>query len=149
MILERIKQYIDRKNITIAAFERSIGMSNASFGKSLKNKGAIGTDKLENILTVYPDISPIWILTGAGNMIIDDSQSNQAEKEITALKAQNDLLREQLSEAQREIKEQSKELGKCEEHVQTIKNLRADLEQSQATIRELIATKSHHVNSPK
>ena len=47
MILERIKQYIDYKGLTISSFERSIGMANASFGKSLKNKGAIGSDKLE------------------------------------------------------------------------------------------------------
>lgn len=47
MILERIKQFIDYKGMAIAAFERSIGMANASFGKSLKNGGAIGSDKLE------------------------------------------------------------------------------------------------------
>lgn len=69
MILERIKEYIDCKGITVAAFERSVGMSNASFSKSLKNKGAIGTDKLENILSVYSDISPEWLLTGNGAMI--------------------------------------------------------------------------------
>lgn len=72
MILERLKDYLDCKGITIAAFERSIGMSNASFGKSLKNKKAIGTDKLENILKCYPDINPSWLLTGKGNMIIED-----------------------------------------------------------------------------
>ena len=64
MILERLKQYMDYKGITVAAFERSIGMANASFGKSLKKGGAIGTDKLENILTIYPDISPLWLLRG-------------------------------------------------------------------------------------
>lgn len=58
MILERLKQYIDAKGITIAAFEREAGMSNAAFGKALKNNGAIGTDKLENILSAYPDINP-------------------------------------------------------------------------------------------
>ena len=47
MILQRIKEYIDLKGISISAFEKSIGMSNASFGRSLKNNGAIGTDKLE------------------------------------------------------------------------------------------------------
>lgn len=72
MILERIKQYIDLKGISVSAFERSIGMSNASFGKSLKNGGAIGSDKLENILKAYPDISPVWLMTGAGNMLITD-----------------------------------------------------------------------------
>ena len=44
MILERLKEYIDYRGISIAAFERSIGMANASFGKSLKNKGAKAAD---------------------------------------------------------------------------------------------------------
>lgn len=74
MILDRIKEYIDKKGITIAAFERSIGMSNASFGKSLKGGKAIGTDKLENILRIYPDINPSWLLTGEGNMLRSESE---------------------------------------------------------------------------
>ncbi|MCI1292416.1 MAG: XRE family transcriptional regulator [Prevotella sp.] len=69
MVLERIKQYLDYKKISISAFEKSIGMSNASFRKSLKNKGAIGSDKLENILRVYSDLSPTWLFTGNGDMI--------------------------------------------------------------------------------
>ena len=68
-MLTRIKQYIDFKGIKIATFERSIGMSNASFGKSLRNNGAIGSDKLEKILSVYTDISPEWLLTGQGSML--------------------------------------------------------------------------------
>lgn len=74
MILERIKQYIDYKSISVAAFEKSIGMSNASFGKCLKKGGAIGTDKLENILIVYPDISPNWLLTGNGTMLRNSTE---------------------------------------------------------------------------
>ena len=74
MILERLKEYIDYKGISIAAFERSIGMANASFGKSLKRHGSIGTDKLENILSVYKDISPQWLLLGKGGMIKEDKQ---------------------------------------------------------------------------
>lgn len=72
MILDRIKLYIDTKDISIAAFEKSVGMSNASFSKSLKNNGAIGTDKLENILSVYSDISPEWLLTGQGDMLKEE-----------------------------------------------------------------------------
>lgn len=68
-IVERLKEYIDLKNISISAFEKSIGMGNASFGKSLKTGGAIGTDKLENILKKYPDLSPSWLLTGDGEML--------------------------------------------------------------------------------
>lgn len=72
MILDRIKLYIDTKGISIAAFEKSVGMSNASFSKSLKSNGAIGTDKLENILSIYSDISPEWLLTGQGDMLKEE-----------------------------------------------------------------------------
>lgn len=81
MLLDRIKQYLDAKGISISAFERSIGMSNASFGKSLKNGGAIGTDKLENILTVYPDISVDWLFSGKGSMF--NKESNTPESSVT------------------------------------------------------------------
>ena len=69
MILERIKEYIDYKGLTISKFEQSVGMSNATFGSALKRGGAIGTDKLENILSTYPDLSPLWVVTGEGSMI--------------------------------------------------------------------------------
>lgn len=73
MVLERIKEYIDYKGISIAAFEKSIGMSNASFGKSLKSGKGIGSDKLEKILKVYTDISSSWLLTGEGTMLKNDT----------------------------------------------------------------------------
>ena len=76
MILQRLKDYIDYKHISTSAFEKSIGMSNASFGKSLKNNGTIGADKLENILSVYTDINPEWLLTGRGSMLKDREGGN-------------------------------------------------------------------------
>lgn len=76
-VLERIKTYIDYKGITISTFEKSVGMSNSSFGKQLKNKGAIGSDKLENILSTYSDLSPEWLFTGNGEMIKPQSSSLQ------------------------------------------------------------------------
>lgn len=100
MILERLKQYIDFKGISISAFEKSIGMSNASFGKSLKNKGAIGTDKLENILNVYTDISPIWLISGVGDMIANDSfrQSTIEDKLLNVIQEKDAVIRKQAEE---------------------------------------------------
>lgn len=111
MILERLKEYIDYKGIAISAFERSIGMSNASFGKSLKNKGAIGTDKLENILRVYSDISPAWLLKGEGDMLLTSKkQSNETPTpiisefldRITAQAAEIGRLQQRIAELERE-----------------------------------------------
>ena len=81
MVLKRLKEFIDANGLSIAAFEKSIGMSNASFGKSLKKNGAIGSDKLENILTVYPDINPDWLLTGRGSMLKSEEVVPRSDKE--------------------------------------------------------------------
>jgi len=76
MILQRLKEFIDENGLSIASFEKSIGMSNASFGKSLKNNKAIGTDKLEKILMTYPEINPTWLLTGVGPRYMKDVKMN-------------------------------------------------------------------------
>lgn len=76
MVLARLKQYIDLKKISVSAFERSIGMSNASFGKTLKQGKGIGSDKLEKILSVYTDLNPEWLLTGRGEILNTKSTEN-------------------------------------------------------------------------
>lgn len=69
MVLERLKEYIDSKGITIASLEKAAGLSNASFRKALQSGNGIGTDKLEKILMVYPELSAEWLLRGEGSMI--------------------------------------------------------------------------------
>lgn len=115
MILERLKQYIDFKGITVAAFERSIGMANSSFRKSLKNSGAIGTDKLENILIIYPDLSPIWLLKGEGDMIINGEILQPTKEAVPA------YLLTMISEKDALIQKQAKEIGKLEQQLAELK----------------------------
>jgi hypothetical protein len=67
--LNRIKKFIDSKEISIRVFEQSVGMSNGSFASQLKHNKTIGVDKLENILHTYPEVSPEWLLTGKGDML--------------------------------------------------------------------------------
>ena len=69
MVLERLKEFIDSQGITIASFEKAVGLSNSSFRKALQSGNGIGSDKLENILKVYPDLSSEWLLRGEGPML--------------------------------------------------------------------------------
>lgn len=112
MILDRIKQFIDHKGIAVSAFERSIGMSNASFGKSLKNGGAIGTDKLENFLNVYPEVSPTWLLTGEGEML----KQNDIEPENAG-----PIIKQLLDK----ITEQAEEIGQLKERIAQLEREKA------------------------
>lgn len=81
MITERLKQFIDSINISISAFEKSIGMSNASFRKIYNNNGSIGSDKLERILKTYPQLNPSWLLTGEGSMILGEEAATPSSQE--------------------------------------------------------------------
>jgi hypothetical protein len=77
--LKRIKDYLDYKGIKISSFEKSVGLSNGSFGGQLKKNRTIGIDKLENILKIYPDLNANWVLTGRGNMLRDKHDHVQTQ----------------------------------------------------------------------
>ncbi len=68
MIVDRILQIIEYKGISKSAFYRETGLSNGFLDK-VKD---VGSSKIEHILKIYPEISPNWLLTGNGNMLISE-----------------------------------------------------------------------------
>lgn len=68
--VDRIKLYLDSRSISLNAFDKAIGAGNGYFGKQLKRQASIGSDVLEKIVCTYPDINPIWLLTGEGKMTV-------------------------------------------------------------------------------
>lgn len=65
-IIERIKEFIDYKGITVNKFETSSGIAR---GYLARLKGSVGSDKLNNILAAFPELSSDWLLTGNGPML--------------------------------------------------------------------------------
>lgn len=65
-IKDRISEFIRCNNITIAEFERNVNLAN---GYIKKFKGSIGSDKLNNIASYYPELNIEWLITGKGNML--------------------------------------------------------------------------------
>lgn len=90
--ISRLHAYILSKSISIYAFETAVGLSNGTFRKSLatkpkakderkarlSEKRAIGSDKIEKILSIYSDLNPIWLLTGNGSMLIGGDNEERA-----------------------------------------------------------------------
>lgn len=72
-VSERLAQYIDYKGISLYAFENTIGSSRGAISKAIKERKNLGSQVLENILITYTDLNPSWLITGKGDMIIDDS----------------------------------------------------------------------------
>ena len=65
---ERLKEYLKFKGIKNNTAENMCGLSNGY----IANSKSIGSDKLENILTTFQDLSAEWLLRGTGKMLISD-----------------------------------------------------------------------------
>jgi hypothetical protein len=71
--IERIAAYLHFKSISPHAFERNIHLSNGYYSKQLKNLGSVGSDILIKIHHHFPDLNILWVLTGAGQMLMEDA----------------------------------------------------------------------------
>lgn len=95
--INRLSQYIEAKGIIPKDFEETCDLSNGYIGKQLRVSGSIGSDIIEKIATVYPDLNVTWLITGKGYMIQkvtkvskEDEQANlKFEEEQAAYKAKN------------------------------------------------------------
>jgi repressor LexA len=69
MVTEKLKQYIDFKGISLYEIENKLSVGRGTISKSIKENKSIGSKILENILTIYDDINPTWLITGMGEML--------------------------------------------------------------------------------
>ena len=74
---ERIKVYLEYREIPVSRAEKACGMGNATLVSAFKNPNAsLGSKQLESFLNVYPEVSAEWLLRGVGNMILDDKEQS-------------------------------------------------------------------------
>ena len=68
-VKERIRAFINYKKISARAFETRCGFSNG-YLRQLKNSPTV--DKMEMILSAYPEINREWLTVGNGEMLKDN-----------------------------------------------------------------------------
>ena len=62
-------QFIKYAGLSARQFDLSIGASNGYTLRMKKNHASIGSDVIENILKVYPQLNVVWLITGEGQML--------------------------------------------------------------------------------
>lgn len=65
-VKQRLIAFIKFKGLSQSKFEKAVGLSNGFVNNISKS---IGAEKLQRILSVFPDINQTWLLTGNGQML--------------------------------------------------------------------------------
>ncbi len=68
-MINRISEFIINQKLSIRQFESKIGASNGLIRKAITNKTDIQSKWISNIVDNYPQLNPLWLLTGNGNML--------------------------------------------------------------------------------
>lgn len=111
-IKERAYSFIEYKGITVKKFEELCGLSNGYISSMRKG---FGSDKLNNVLTIFPELNREWLLYGEGEMlnpkVIQNNQNgdNIQGHSVTVNKTEKDYLEI--------IKRQSEQLSKSQEQI--------------------------------
>lgn len=71
-ISERFEQFFKYKGIKRSEFERRCGLSNG-YTRNLRDSPK--SEKMKDILNAFPEINPVWLQTGEGEMIVPQINS--------------------------------------------------------------------------
>lgn len=129
-ILIRINQFAESQGLSIREIERSIGATNGVISGAIKNNREIGSDKLENFLQAFSNVSAEWLLRGIGEMLTQSedsvmknptldfvirhmaSQIDELKAQVKYLETKNDELRDERDDLVERNHELEKELAR-------------------------------------
>ncbi len=103
--IDRLFQFIEHAGLSARQFDLSIGASNGYALRMKKNRASIGSDVIENILRIYPQLNVVWLLTGEGTMLKEKTPSIPLDFDDLPREKQReieDLIEQKIRERQRE-----------------------------------------------
>lgn len=116
-VKERLKQFINTLNISEREFCRRIGVS-SSYVMSIKK--SIQPDKMQAISIHFPELNPLWLLLGQGEMLLSDGKKEGEQRQNTGGLPSSELLAKLLEEAN---SEKARLLSIIESQQRTIESL--------------------------
>jgi len=143
-ISERVKKIIDYKKLSVLKFEKNIDTGNNSIGTAIRRNSNLSGNILSKILNVYPEISPSWLLTGKGEMLLkDENTALVKEKEPSQVEG----LKEKIAFLEQAIKDKEKIIGLQEDKIEKYRLEIEKLKQKVKQLKESLEKKNAYSKS--
>ncbi|MCD7850423.1 MAG: hypothetical protein LUH63_12265 [Parabacteroides sp.] len=68
-LIDRLEIFMETFKLNNNQLSSRAGLSNGLLGKARKNRSAMNSDSIEQILYAFPELDADWLLTGRGEMI--------------------------------------------------------------------------------
>lgn len=108
--IHRILKVIGSLGLSARQFDLSIGTANGYTLRMHKNNASVGSDVIERIKEVYPQINLVWLITGKGPMFVEE-QKKPPIRSIEEIKAFiEEEVKKQRSEDKKLWSEEKKQL---------------------------------------
>ncbi|MDY8134496.1 hypothetical protein [Aquimarina sp. 2201CG5-10] len=78
-ILDRVIIFSESLGNSLRSFSLSIGASPGYLHRLQSTKSNIGGDFIEKIIESYPQLNPVWLITGEGRMLKNSYEANEAQ----------------------------------------------------------------------
>lgn len=101
--INRIVDFIRQKGMSVRQFDISIGAANGYTLRMEKNNASVGSDVIERIVKTYPKLNLIWLITGKGNMFIEEQTISSSTQKIDVEAFINKKLKEKWSAEKKEL----------------------------------------------
>ena len=66
---------IKHLNLSARQFDLSISASNGYTLRMQKNNASVGSDVIERIVKLYPQVNLVWLITGKGDMLLEEQSA--------------------------------------------------------------------------
>lgn len=117
-LLERLKYFLDKEDISYRKLEEKIGTSNGTISKATKQHKSISHKSVEKILQEYPQLSAEWLMRNNGEMIKPQQLYVNGNNNISNISNTGDIVnvgscsKEEIIEVLKEVKDKQEEILK-------------------------------------
>jgi len=101
--INRIMLVIKHLGISARQFDISIGTANGYILRMQKNNASVGSDVIERIIQLYPQINLVWLITGEGNMLLENTKTKASKTNLEIEQYINDRLSEKWSAEKKQL----------------------------------------------
>lgn len=105
-IMVRLQEFIAHMNLSVYQVNRASGLCQGLLSNALSKKQGLTTSTLERLLLAYPMLNANWLITGQGQMLIEEKKSEETSATSLQAHLQNlQTLQDQCVEMIRQIQQ--------------------------------------------